>query len=277
MSRAALIETLLRTSMRVSGTVAPSLGARLAVRVFGSPVPQPMSSGARAFLYGADRRDVPWSGGKVATYAVGEGPAVLLVHGWSAHAASLRAFATALAARGCRAVAVDLPAHGASSGSWSNIVACGEALGAVAAAVGPVHGAVGHSFGAPSLLLGMERGWLPPPPRLATIGAPVDMDKIVRDFCGRMGVPPRAEAHMRRRMDAVFGGPFTEFAVAAVAARLGDGLLVAHDTEDQDVPVAEAHELAGDLGRLLITTGLGHNRVLRDPGVVEAVAAHLCG
>lgn len=271
MSRAVRIERLLRTALRVTGTVAPPLGGRLAVRIFGSPVPRPLSSGARAFLERADRRDVPWSGGTVATYAVGQGPVVLLVHGWSSHGASLRAFAGALADAGFRAVTMDLPAHAGSSGNWSNIVLCAEAIGAVAAACGPLHGAVCHSFGGSALLLAVERGHLERPPRLATLGVPVDVDRIVRSFCRRMGVPDGAARHMRARMDAIFGGPFTGFRAQDVAAGFGEGLLVVHDTEDTDVPVEESVVLAGEKGRRLVTEGLGHNRVLRDLGVVGEV------
>lgn len=277
MSRAAWIERALRTSLRVTGTVAPPLGGRLAVRVFGTPVPRPPSSGARAFLERSERRDVRWSGGTVATYAVGDGPAVLLVHGWSSHGASLRAFAGALAAAGLRAVTMDLPAHAASTGNWSNIVHCAEAIGAVAAECGPLHGAVCHSFGGSALLLAVERGHLPRPPRLVTLGVPVDVDRIVRSFCRRMGVPGRAARHMRSRMDAIFGEPFTEFRAQDVAARFGDGLLVVHDAGDRDVPVAESAVLAGKAGRRLVTEGLGHNRVLRDPGVVGEIVAFFAG
>lgn len=277
MNRAAWIEGLLRTSLRVTGSVAPPLGGRLAVRVFGTPVPRPLSSGAKAFLGRSERRDVRWSGGTVATYALGEGPTVLLVHGWSSHGASLRAFAGALADAGFRAVAMDLPAHAASTGNWSNIVLCAEAIGAVAAAYGPLRGAVCHSFGGSALLLAVERGHLPRPSRLVTLGVPVDVDRIVRSFCRRMGVPDRAARHMRSRMDAIFGEPFTEFRAQDVAARFGDGLLVVHDVGDRDVTVAESAVLAGTIGRRLVTEGLGHNRVLRDPGVVDAMVRHLRG
>jgi len=267
-SRAAWIERALRATLHVTGTVAPPLGGRLAVRVFGTPVPRPPSSGARAFLARAERRDVRWRGGTVATYAVGGGPAGLLVHGWSSHGASLRAFAGALADAGFRAVAMDLPAHGGSTGNWSTIVLCAEAIGAVAAEIGPLHGAVCHSFGGSALLLAVARGHLPRPPRLVTLGVPVDVDRIVRSFCRRMGVPAGAARRMRARMDAIFGAPFTEFRAQDVAAEFGDGLLVVHDAGDRDVPVAESAVLAGEAGLRLVTEGLGHNRVLRDQGVV---------
>ena len=50
-----------------------------------------------------------------------------------------------------------------------------------------------------------------------------------------------------------------------------------HDTEDSDSPFAEGAQLArGWAGSsLMATTGLGHRRILRDPDVVERVAAFI--
>lgn len=271
MKTAELIECGLRAVLRTTGLLMPPLGGRLAVRVFGSPVRRRWSAGARTFLQSAARRDVDWGGGRVVTHAVGGGPSILLAHGWSAHGASLRAFAHAIAERGFRAVVVDLPGHGASPGRYTNIVRCAEVLGAVAADDGDVVGAAGHSFGGTALLLALDQGRLPGLRRLATIGTPVDMDKVIRDFCRRLAVPARAERAMRRRIDTLFGAPFTDFDFSAVAPRAGVDHLVCHDRTDEAVPFSEALRLVGERGVLHETDGLGHNRVLRDAGVVGRV------
>jgi len=49
-------------------------------------------------------------------WALGQGPAVLLVHGWEGASGQFAPMALALAARGLRTVAFDLPAHGSSEG-----------------------------------------------------------------------------------------------------------------------------------------------------------------
>lgn len=274
----AAVEKAIRTGLGIVGRVAPPLGGRLALRLFCTPIARPLSAGARTFMAEAERRDVTWEGGTVATHAVGaDGPPVLLVHGWSAHGASLRAFAKAVVAGGGRAVAVDLPAHGASTGRTVNMLEASQALAAVLRDVGPCTGAVCHSFGAPALLLAVERGAEPVPEHLATVGAPMDMDKVFGDFARRFDLPSAAERRMRARVDAIFGRSFLDYDIPAVAARFGDRLLVVHDVDDRDVPHAEGVALAGAAGRLLTTEGLGHNRVLRDPGVVAEVASFVMG
>jgi len=49
--------------------------------------------------------------------------------------------------------------------------------------------------------------------------------------------------------------------------------LVIHDTEDEEVPVSCAHVIRQKLqqGELLITNGLGHSRILKDPKIISRI------
>jgi len=271
----ATVERVLSTGLAAAGAVSPRLGGKLALRLFCTPIARPYSGGARTFMAEATRRDVSWGGGTVATYELGDGPAVLLVHGWSSHGASMRGFAHGLVERGLKAVSLDLPAHANSTGKTANMILAAEALTAVIAQAGPFPYAVCHSFGAPSMLLALSRGAGPAPERLVTVGAPHDIDKVFTDYAARFHVPPKAERNMRARIDDYFGGPFLDFDIAAQAWTFGDRLMVVHDRNDTDVPYAEGVRMAGEHGRLLATEGLGHNRVLRSPAVIDAVGDFL--
>ena len=56
-------------------------------------------------------------------------------------------------------------------------------------------------------------------------------------------------------------------------------LLIVHDRDDQETSWDASRALAKTWPdtRLLTTTGLGHNRILANPGVVAAAVAFLCG
>lgn len=106
----------------------------------------------------------------VATLTAGDGPAVLLVHGWTGFKESWGPLVPALAGAGLRAVAVDLPGCGGSPrrrrGRHDPEGLAAELARAVAA-----HGAVGvvaHSFGAQVAVLAALRAHVPPP-RLALL------------------------------------------------------------------------------------------------------------
>jgi pimeloyl-ACP methyl ester carboxylesterase len=99
----------------------------------------------------ARRSSVLFRGGALAVYSWGEGPTVLLVHGWSGRASQLARYAAPLVARGYRAVAVDGPGHGRSDGWFTNLPQMADALMAVQAQEGPFAGVLAHSVkGRPS-------------------------------------------------------------------------------------------------------------------------------
>ncbi|MEO1084501.1 MAG: alpha/beta fold hydrolase, partial [Acidobacteriota bacterium] len=126
----------LRAAVTAASTVAPGAAAKLAEIVFLRPPrfrpPRRewwWSTGATAVelevnLGGQPRKLKGWRWGSV-------GPAVLLIHGWGGRGLQLGAFAEPLAEAGFRVLAVDLPAHGESSGKSTSLPEAAEAITAV--------------------------------------------------------------------------------------------------------------------------------------------------
>src|SRR5262249_42394032 len=84
--------------------------------------------------------------GRVVSWRVGQGPAVLLVHGWRDSARLWDPLMAALSARGQAFVALDLPGHGFSEGERCLTNEVPAAVAAVATAIGPIDAPVAHSF-----------------------------------------------------------------------------------------------------------------------------------
>jgi pimeloyl-ACP methyl ester carboxylesterase len=95
---------------------------------------------------------------QVVCHLMGEGPAVLLVHGWQAQAADLMPLAQAIVDAGFTVWAPDLPAHGHSEGTWLSIPLAAQALHAVGRLAGSFHAAVAHSLGVASLVHALTQG-----------------------------------------------------------------------------------------------------------------------
>lgn len=115
---------------------------------------------ARFHLRTAVARTVTTSLGEIRTYEMAPAsPAaqsVLLVHGWTGEASFMGALGDYLRRRGFRAVLMDLPAHGLSSNTQTNLIECARALLEVAEAVGPFRFVLGHSIGAMAALTAGE-------------------------------------------------------------------------------------------------------------------------
>ena len=121
--------------------------------------PQRPKDGGNSDLVRTDNAArVPYGGRWLRVWSFGEGPAILLAHGWSGHAAQFDAWIEPLVSAGYRVVLFDAPAHGRSGGAETNLVDMGGAVQHVAGLYGPLHAIVAHSFGAPATLFALQHG-----------------------------------------------------------------------------------------------------------------------
>jgi pimeloyl-ACP methyl ester carboxylesterase len=261
-----------RFAFAALGRVAPGLAAAAAERMFFTPH-GPRRSRGDGVLRSARRLRLEVAGRRLAAWKWGQGPAVLLVHGWGGRAAQLSSFVAPLVERGYSAVVFDAPGHGRSGRGLSSAPEFARALRAVADAVGGVEGVVAHSLGAAATALALRDGLAVR--RVVFLAPPADPPAWVAPFAARLGVSPEVVERMRRRSENRLGLSWDELKVARLAARYTAPLLVIHDREDAEVPLADGAAIvaAWEGARLVETAGLGHHRLLRDPGVVERTVA----
>jgi hypothetical protein len=268
----------LRTGLSALSWVAPPLAGRAALHLFGMPQRHPAPRREQTLLAEAAAFTVPFEERELAAWSWGEGPAVLLVHGWSGRGAQLGALVDPIVALGLRAVTFDLPAHGQSGGARSNLFEAAAAVRAVAERVGPLAGLVAHSFGAAASSLAFHDGLAAG--RAVYIAPTAHLEQGTASFRARLGVGRRVETALRDALARRFGAHlFRDLAIEALAPGFTVPLLVIHDREDREVPFSEGAAVAGSWpgARLLATQGLGHSRILWHPGVVEETVRFLRG
>jgi len=266
---------VVRAGNRALSALAPALAARLAARLFLTP-PRPRRPAAEIDLLATARaRPLYVSGRRLEMWSWGSGPGVLLVHGWGGRGAQLGAFIEPLVARGFSVVTFDAPGHGASDSGVVTIPEIVGAIRAVAAATGPLAGLVAHSMGAAAAALalyeGLEAG------AVVLVGPAADLVGPAGRFSETLGFSRAVGEAMRGRIERLVGRSFSAFDVAAVAPALRAPLLVVHDRGDGEVPWQHGLVIARAWpgAELLLTDGLGHRRILRDPDVVAAAVAFL--
>jgi pimeloyl-ACP methyl ester carboxylesterase len=208
----------------------------------------------------------------------GEGPTVLLVHGWSGHAAQMTAFVPALVAAGYHVVAFDQPAHGSSGGARTTLLEMRDAVLAVGRRFGldrPLAGIVAHSLGAPASLLALDRGLRAE--RAVLLAPPTDPLPWVDAAGQRMGLPAPRVASLKARVSGYLRADLGARDAHVVAAALPTPLLVMHDQDDRAVPFAAGQALAAASPRAQFVPlqGLGHRRMLSDPGLIARTLAFI--
>ncbi len=265
-----------RASFTVASRLAPAMAGAWAQRMFFTPNRLPVRREEREFLARGVRFDVETRHGRVAAWAWGSGPTVLLAHGWSGHAGQMTPLARALVDAGFRAVALDMPAHGASAGKLTSIVHFADALGDAAPLFAPLRGTVAHSLGAAAATFAMANGRFTTS-RAAFIAPPADLETFWDRFRRGTGLSPSGWDAMKKTSERWLGVPFEACVPRLLAPRLATPLLVVHDQDDREIPQAEGRELAAVWpgARFQGTAGLGHARILRDPGTIAAVVRFL--
>lgn len=274
----------IRAAFRLLERTAPSVGARWAERIWFT-LPRTTNSNDNGKAPRPDDRPtvrgtafrLDIGGHLVAGETWGAGPTVYLMHGWAGHRAQLAAFVPPLVERGFRVVAIDAPSHGDSGpgrhGSRSSsLPEFAETLAAVVAHHGPARAIIAHSMGATATAVALSDGIRAG--RLAMLAPMASPESYAGYFARALGFGDRTLRRLVDRIERRIGAPLHHFD----AVKLGGAIampptLIVHDREDSSVPFADGLAVASAWpgSRFEPTSGLGHQRLLRDPSVVAEV------
>ncbi|MGH8824538.1 MAG: alpha/beta fold hydrolase [Jiangellaceae bacterium] len=258
--------------------LAPVLGARWAVRLW-CTVPRGAAGRQDNRPRPGALSTVELSGGRsVVVESWGAGPPVYLVHGWGGWRGQLGAFVDPLLARGYRVVAFDAPSHGESApGRFGPrrgaLPEFADALRAVVAQHGPAAGVIGHSLGCAATALAVSDGLSTP--RLGFVAPSVQPLAATDQVAAAFGFSERIRSAMIQRLEALVDRPMSDFDLLDLADRSHlPPTLVVHDRDDKEVDHDEADRLVATWPQadLVSTSGLGHNRILREAEVVGLLA-----
>lgn len=248
--------------------LSPRLSALLAELLFRTPPRSPRLKREERALFAGRFSKTPFRAGALPTWTWGEGPAVLLVHGWGGHAGRLTPFVEPLIASGFSVVAFDAPGHGSAPGRRSSLPEMVDAIRAVADAAGPFHTVIGHSLGATACALAVKSGL--PVSRVVLLAPAAELEKYSGRFARILHIPPTVRDSMKRRLVRRYKIAWTDLRIPGSPLAGAVSLLVFHDRGDVRVPLRDGLEIVASWPRaeLVCTRGLGHHRILRDPKVI---------
>jgi pimeloyl-ACP methyl ester carboxylesterase len=264
----------LRAGLGTVGRVSPGLAARAGERLFLTPPRHPTPAREQDALAAGERFEVRVRGEPVVGWRFGEGPTVLLVHGWGGRAGQLSPLVPALRRAGLAAAVFDGPGHGRSGGRLASVVHFADAIAAIAPRVNAI-AAIAHSMGAASLTRALAGGL--PLEAAVFVGPSRAPGDWFHRFCDALALDAPVRDATARRLVARFGVEVDELDVLRVAPAQRLPLLVVHDRLDREVPWSDGVAIAAAWpgARLVTTDGLGHRRILRDAAVAAEVAAFL--
>ncbi len=196
---------------------------------------------------------------------------VLLAHGWAGRGTQLYEIADKLLEHGFMVISFDAPAHGQSGGKRTYLLDNVKTVSHIAQTYGPFEAAIGHSFGGITLLNASAKDRLFD--KIITIGIEGSMHTILDDFVKKIGLKSKITTAIERHIFNEYHAEVSRISGNESAKNVSSPVLVVHDINDTDVDVSSAFRLRQNLknGKLIITQGLGHRKVLRDQGVIDRI------
>lgn len=248
--------------LNVLSYVLPKLVAKTAFFLFCYPVRIKIKPYHLAFLNTATKEAVLVNNKKVAVYKWGNGPQkILFLHGWNSFSFRWKKYIEALDKTKFTVLAVDAPGCGLSEGNQLQAIIYSQVLVAILTKYNGIDTLVAHSFGSVATLFTLHELKDTRIKKAILMGAPTEIEDLFHFFVGQLNLNKRVHNGLRHTFLEKFGKEPSYFSLIAFAQKIDIPVLVIHDKEDEVCPFMGAQKMANNFknGRLLVTTGLGHN------------------
>lgn len=207
----------------------------------------------------------------------GTGPGVLLVHGWNGRGIQFQRFIEPLVSAGYRAIVIDGPAHGASTGRVTSYFEFTDTVRTLLANDRQfrIEGIIAHSFGAAAAInaLVKEQDKI----KLVCLAPVLKLQELLYRAFDQFGIPQQLYLSLVREFEDQYGYRLSEDNPHRLLKNLPVSTLMVHDEDDRTAPHGDTLAAARyhDHIDLWTTTGLGHSGLLRDAGVVDRCVTYL--
>jgi pimeloyl-ACP methyl ester carboxylesterase len=255
-----------------STSATDEMSARQVLDLFLTPTQKPLPEKDQVLLEQADLFSIPYNSVEMAAFSWGKGPTVLLAHGWGGRGTQLGSFVEPLVALGYRVLAFDAPAHGQTAGIQTNGFEMTAAIKAVDKAEGPFAGIIAHSLGVTCTAIALDEGV--ETQKVVGLGAVCWLSNTLTRFAISARLSSEAAQALRDSMEDKFGSDvWQKFSANLRTRNLRIPVLLFHDQNDREVSHEESLAITESWSgaELIMTSGLGHQRILRNEQVVQQV------
>ena len=217
----------------------------------------------------------------IPVYLWGEGPLVVMMHGWSGSGSQFRKLIPGLVKAGYRVAAFDAPAHGSNPGKQSHLLEFCDSLIAIQQQLGSIDTVIAHSFGGMAAIVASQRGLTPK--QMILFGPHLDAHEMHQTYSDLLNLRPKLSIRFREiieqrmldilRVDDVWQFLTPKNLLAPIKSK---GLLI-YDLNDEEIS-QEQFKAVGQYWQdceTIETQGLGHHRILKDRAVIGDVLAYM--
>jgi pimeloyl-ACP methyl ester carboxylesterase len=281
----------IKTLFKTANALSPKLAGWAAYKLFSTPLKvgrlsdaeKRLEARAEAKLQSAEQIFIQSRAHRIAAYRFSNEPQqgkkrIILVHGWMSGARFMLAIADHLLRQGHEVICFDLPAHGASSGTSTNLVECAAALTAVIDHFGTVDSIIAHSFGGAVTAFAVSQSAENPLTgrgEIVLLASPNRLTEVTKFFARQLGVSDAARLDFEARLCAPMQAPIAAMDGNLLYAQTPNRLHVIHCRDDGEVSVEEGRRFQAMGNHIGYTelSGLGHRRILYADSALDAIEA----
>jgi len=249
--------------------------AKLAIDLFSMPKKGKIQPEESEYLNSATQCQVLCDIRSIKTYNwKGDKETILLAHGWESNSFRWMDLIESLRPLNYNIIALDAPAHGASSGKLFNALLYAECIKMVVEKFN-VHTIVGHSVGGMASVFFQHKYQIKSIEKLVLLGAPADFIGVFSRYENMMGYNKRVSKALENEVLKKYNHLPEYFAPANFSKEIQAKGLIIHDKKDRIIPYEDAQLFANRFknSELITTKGFGHSLIDESltPKIIEYI------
>jgi pimeloyl-ACP methyl ester carboxylesterase len=251
-------------------SLSPEKGGEKAFKVFSKPRKGRLTPTTKQFLSSAVLETLDFQDYKIQTYLWATNieqrtsdnsslSTVLLAHGWESNSARWKPLLAKLQKAGHTVIALDAPAHGATSGKLFVPTEYAACINAVIERFQP-NILIGHSVGGYASSYCMAQFTPPSVKKLILLATPSNLNQIFDAFLDFLNLAPNTRKAFYDYIKIHYGKPAEAFALEHFADKIQAKGLIIHDENDELINPKDAYtiEKTWKNAQVIMTKGLGH-------------------
>ena len=205
---------------------------------------------------------------------------LLVIHGFESSAVNFERYIKIFVEKGYEVMAFDAPAHGRSDGKRITAPLYAATIEAINREFGPIDSWIAHSFGGLALSLALENIRHDDEQRVVLIAPATESTTAIDSFFTFLRLPRSLSHDFNTCIIEAGGKPASWFSITRAVKNIQAQILWIHDEDDNTTPLADLETVrSGNYEHInfMITRGLGHRRIYRDPKVISEVTEFING
>jgi pimeloyl-ACP methyl ester carboxylesterase len=247
-----------------------------AVQKYFGIVKVPHDELAKAFLERCQSSSVKLNNNSYNYYQQGNGPTVLLIHGYNSNLGSMVAIAQDLVEQGFKVVLFDAPAHGEAIGTRTTHVEAREVIRKIGNQLGEIHAVICHSLGAVWALCAWNNDFRAK--TFISIAAPSTYKFLVGKVVELYRMKNEVADGLAKQLERRFGeNLWVDSSPSEIVKTIDVPGLIIHGKNDDFVPPAHAEQLRSSWSKAKVemVEDVGHFDILGSSKARELITTYL--